>query len=224
MIWGRSLPPVHDFSQGSFQETGGLESEPLSVLPAFSVRKRLKGANERLAVISGMCCTFNAMDAVCTAWHALAPFHESSYTSHFCISFVCSHLLVYLCMCVYVYGFLNYVGPGNWTQSLGLALGIFTYWHSSLYSQCTEMWAVWFSWGYPGGQGGFCFTRPLLHVCHCSTVSCFLLTQGLCSAHLGHVPPLLWTLEDVSLVTAKLPGWRPISYVHVLNHYPGNRK
>lgn len=166
-----------------------------------------------------MCCTFNAVDAVCTAWHALAPFHESRHTAHFCIYFAYLRLLVYLCMCVYVYGFLYYVGPGNWTQSLGLASGIFTYWLSSWpHSHCTETRAVCFSWGCTGGQGGFCFTRPLLHVCHCSTVSCFLLIQGLCSAHLGHVPPLLWTREDVSRVTAKLPGWRPTSHVHVLNH------
>lgn len=189
MIWGRSLPPVHDFSQGSFQETGGLESEPLSVLPAFSVRKRLKGANERLAVISGMCCTFNAVDAVCTAWHALAPFHESSYASHFFIYFVYSHLFVYQCMCVYVYGFLYYVGPGNWTQSLGLASGIFTCWLSSWpYSHCTETRALWFSWGYTGGTRRFLFHKatftcvPLLY---CLLLSAdpgtVLSTSGPCS-------------------------------------------
>lgn len=177
MIWGRSLPPVHDFLQVSFQETGGLEWEPLSVPPALNVRKRLKGANERLAVLSSMCCPFNAVDAVCTAWHALAPFRESSYTSHFCICFVYLHLLVYLymCLCVWIP-----ILRGSWELDSVLRFGIR---HLYPLTVCPvlvllETRAIWFSWSYTRGQGGFCFTRPLLHVCHCSTVSCFLLIQG----------------------------------------------
>lgn len=167
-------------------------------------KKQFTGTKGMLVVTSSMCCTFNA---VFPTWHVLTQFCESSYTipTFVCLAFVLTFtcLSVWGCLCVWIP-----TPAGSWGLDSGLAAGIFTCWALlpvllSLYRRRPH-------------DSARVLLTPGNKVA--SAPQGRFLTCAVACRRLGDCAQLLWVmLEDVSLLTTRLPGWRPISCEHVLN-------